>query len=180
MPDWDALSARASFASHRLVGWVYWDPSAVAGYRALGLTIPGTDYIASRAAPLGPAGHQAVSAAFYSISPAFIELSLSMVTSFEALMEVRNAASCGGCATTHLRSATGWLPWLNRCGTRRTRCRHRGGCCSPRTGSAPDPQTQPYWSGRPGRITGSLDPAVEQTVVRAASPSLGRGPPHAL
>ncbi len=96
MPDWDALSARASFASHRLVGWIYWDPVAVEGYRALGLTIPGTDYIASRAAPLGPAGHQAVTAAFFSISPAFIELSIGMVSSFEDLMAVRNAAVVRG------------------------------------------------------------------------------------
>lgn len=97
--DWTALSARASFASHRLVGWIYWDPDAVAGCAALGLPEPGVYYLASRGAPLAPAGHQAVAAAFYSISPVFIELALALVgqrTSFDAVRQVRDDAVARG------------------------------------------------------------------------------------
>jgi hypothetical protein len=27
--DWAALAARASLASHRLIGWIFWDPAAI-------------------------------------------------------------------------------------------------------------------------------------------------------
>jgi len=67
-----ALSARASFASHRLIGWVFWDPRAIELYSQLGVPNGAGYYIATRAAPLAPAGDEAVVAAFYSISPAFI------------------------------------------------------------------------------------------------------------
>lgn len=98
-PDWPELSARASFASHRLIGWIYWDPGALDGYARLGLTVPGTYYVNSRGAPLAPAGHQAVSAAFYSISPQFIELSIALAeqhTTFEAIAQVRDDAVVRG------------------------------------------------------------------------------------
>jgi hypothetical protein len=92
---WDDLSARASFASHRLIGWIYWDPFALESYRRLGLQDGGVSYIVSRSAPLAPAGHQAVSAAFYSISPLFIEISLAQAaecTTFEAVANARDEA----------------------------------------------------------------------------------------
>lgn len=100
-PDWTALSARASMASHRLIGWIYWDPAALAGYASLGLSAPGTYYINSRCAPLAPAGHQAVAAAFYSISPVFIEYSMALAaerTTFEAIAQVRDDAVVRGLA----------------------------------------------------------------------------------
>lgn len=98
-PDWAATAARASFASHRLIGWIYWDPTAVDGCAALGLDFPGVYYIASRCAPLAPAGHQAVAAAYYSISPAFIELAMALVeqhTTYDAITAVRDAAVVRG------------------------------------------------------------------------------------
>lgn len=98
-PDWRSLSARASFASHRLIGWIYWDPTAVDGCTALGLDVPGTYYIASRCAPLAPAGHQAVAAAYYSISPAFIEFAMALAaerTSYDDIVRVRDAAVVRG------------------------------------------------------------------------------------
>ncbi|HWB65905.1 MAG TPA: hypothetical protein VG708_03645 [Mycobacteriales bacterium] len=97
--DWLELSARASFASHRLVGWIYWDPRALAGYERLGLSGGGSYYLTSRGAPLAPAGHQAVAAAFYSIHPAFIEACLTQaeqVTTYDAIMQVRDAAVVEG------------------------------------------------------------------------------------
>lgn len=97
--DWTRLSARASFASHRLVGWIYWDPAALQGYAGLGIDNGGVSYIVSRAAPLAPAGHQAVTAAFYSISPVFIEFSLAVAagcTTWEEIEAVRDAAVVRG------------------------------------------------------------------------------------
>jgi hypothetical protein len=97
--DWTALSARASFASHRLVGWIYWDPAAVEACAQLGLPEPGAYYVTSRCAPLAAAGHQAVAAAFFSISPAFIEYAMGLVaqrTTFEAIAQARDAAVVRG------------------------------------------------------------------------------------
>jgi hypothetical protein len=94
-PDWRALSARASFASHRLIGWIYWDPGALANYAALGIANGGVSYIVSRGAPLAPAGHQTVAAAFYSISPFFIEFSVTVAeenTTWDAIVAARNDA----------------------------------------------------------------------------------------
>ena len=99
MTDWTALSARASFASHRLVGWIYWDPAALEGYAQLGLTEPGVSYLVSRGAPLAPAGHQAVAAAFATISPPFIELVFALAaqrTTLEAVQQARDDAVVRG------------------------------------------------------------------------------------
>ncbi|MEI7746586.1 MAG: hypothetical protein WCJ28_03495 [Actinomycetota bacterium] len=95
MESWPSLSARASLASHRLIGWIYWDPEAIKRYTALGINDGIGYYIVSRGAPLAPAGHQVVASSFYSISPIFIEASLGMaeaVTSFDAVTDARNAA----------------------------------------------------------------------------------------
>lgn len=97
--DWTALSARASVASHRLIGWIYWDPVALENYRALGLELGGITYIASRAAPLAPAGAQVVAATFYSISPEFIAAALEIAeqrTTYDAITEARDAAVVAG------------------------------------------------------------------------------------
>ena len=63
--DWLDLTRRAALASHRLVGWIYWDPVAIERYAALGPD-PFTYYVATRGASLGDAGNEAVTAAFYS------------------------------------------------------------------------------------------------------------------
>ena len=76
--DWLELTRRSSFASHRLIGWIYWDPRAIELYSQLGIPNGTGYYVASRAAPLLPAGHQAVSAAFYSIHPKFIEFAVML------------------------------------------------------------------------------------------------------
>jgi hypothetical protein len=48
MTDWTELTARASFASHRLIGWIYWDPRAIELYTALGVPNGLGYYAASR------------------------------------------------------------------------------------------------------------------------------------
>lgn len=91
--DWSELSARAAFASHRLIGWIYWDPIAIENYAALGPD-RWSYYIASRGASLAPVGNQAVVAAFFSISPAFVAMSLDNsrgATTFDQVADARDA-----------------------------------------------------------------------------------------
>jgi hypothetical protein len=76
--DWLELTRRSSFASHRLIGWIYWDPRAIELYAQLGVPNGTGYYAASRGAPLLSAGHQAVSAAFYSIHPVMIEFAVNL------------------------------------------------------------------------------------------------------
>jgi hypothetical protein len=93
------LCADAALASHLLVGWVFWDPDAIAGHAALGVPNGAGYYIASRGAPLAPAGDEAVAAAFFSIHPGFVSASLQLVrrcTTFDAVAENRNRAVAQG------------------------------------------------------------------------------------
>ncbi len=90
-----ALAARASFASHRLIGWIFWDPAAIERYAALGVPEGRGYYIATRAAPLAAAGDAAVIAAFVSIHPLFVRFSLDQCrehTTFADAYRVRNEA----------------------------------------------------------------------------------------
>ena len=93
--DWLELTRRSSFASHRLIGWIYWDPRAIELYAQLGIPNGTGYYVASRAAPLLPAGHQAVAAAFYSIHPKFIEFAVTLAeqhASWSDIYAMRNQA----------------------------------------------------------------------------------------
>lgn len=95
---WNELTARAAFASHRLIGWIYWDPAAIEGYTALGPD-PWSYYVASRGASLAHAGNQAVAAAFYSIHPEFVAVSLDNArnaTTFEDVAAARDAGVIAG------------------------------------------------------------------------------------
>jgi len=99
MDEAQRLSARAALASHRLVGWTYWDPVAIERYTALGVPDGFGFYVCSRAAPLLPAGHGAVTAAFATIHPDFVaacvEVALSHTTS-DAIYEARCEAIAEG------------------------------------------------------------------------------------
>lgn len=93
--DWLGLSARVALASHRLVGWIYWDPVAIERYTAAGVPNGFGYYVASRAAPLLDAGAQVVTAAFGTISPVFIDACVSTAlahTTPEAITSARNSA----------------------------------------------------------------------------------------
>ena len=76
MTGWFPLTRRAALTSHRLIGWIYWDPVGLADDEALG--VPGAmGYrVATRGAPLGAAGADAVTAAFGSDHPLFDAMSL--------------------------------------------------------------------------------------------------------
>ena len=93
--DWTELTRRSAFASHRLIGWIYWDPRAIELYTSLGIPNGVGYYVASRGAPLLPAGHQAVSASFYSIRADFIEFAVTLAdqhTSWQEIFTARNQA----------------------------------------------------------------------------------------
>lgn len=99
MTDWIDLSRRAAFESHRVIGWIFWDERAIENYAALGVPDAAGYYVTTRAAPLAAAGTQAVVAAFYSIHPDFIEVSLDLCrqhTTFERAAAARDAAVVAG------------------------------------------------------------------------------------
>lgn len=100
MTDWTAITRRNARSVQTTIGWIYWDPGAVARLEAMGLP-GGLGYIAGRCAPLGPAGPEAVVAAFGSISPLGIALALDAVakhTSWEAVWAARDEAVLAGLA----------------------------------------------------------------------------------
>lgn len=80
MTDWRILSRRVAFASHRLIGWIYWDPQGIERYVALGVPNGFGYYITTRAGYLGDAGTDVVTAAYFSIHPDFIRASYELLT----------------------------------------------------------------------------------------------------
>ncbi len=99
-PDWVAITARNARSVQTTVGWIFWDPGAVARYEALGLPGP-LGYIAARCAPLAPAGPDAVIGAFGSISPLGIRMAFELVaqtTSFDDVWHARDEAVLEGLA----------------------------------------------------------------------------------
>lgn len=98
MSEWSTITRRIARSVQTTIGWIFWDPGAVRRYEALGLPGP-IGYIASRCAPLAPAGPEAVIAAFGSISPAAISFTFDLVsktTDFETVWRARNEAVCEG------------------------------------------------------------------------------------
>ena len=99
MTDWTDLARRASFESHRLISWIFWDPVGIENYAALGVPDGRGYYVATRAAPLGDAGNQVVAATFYSINPLFIGMALDLCrehTTFAETAAARDAAVVEG------------------------------------------------------------------------------------
>ena len=97
--DWVSLSKRAAFISHRLVGWVYWEPHGIERYAALGVPNGFGYYVTTRAGLLGNAGPDIVAAAYYSIHPDFIKASyehLSQVGTVEDAIRIRDEAVLHG------------------------------------------------------------------------------------
>jgi Helix-turn-helix family len=96
---WRDLSRRAALQSHRMIGWIYWDPQAIENYAALGVPNGLGYYIATRGATLAAAGNDVVTAAFYSIHPDLVRMGLDLcrsATTFEAAAAARDAAVAAG------------------------------------------------------------------------------------
>jgi hypothetical protein len=79
--NWTDFARRAAFASHQLIGWIYWDPRAAQRHADLGVKVGLGHYIANRAAPRAAAGVDAVTAAFGSIDRFLIHFSLDLAAS---------------------------------------------------------------------------------------------------
>lgn len=101
--EWRRLAAAASLASHRLVGWIFWDPTGIANYAALGVPDGTGYYIATRAAPIasedGSVPDEVVVAAFGSIHPEFIRVCLDLCrthTTFADATAARDGAVVAG------------------------------------------------------------------------------------
>ena len=88
--DWPDVTRRIARSVQTTIGWIFWDPGAVARYEALGLPGP-LGYIAARAAPFAGAGPDAVAAAFGSISPLGIALVFDQLRSPDAFLAVWEA-----------------------------------------------------------------------------------------
>ena len=91
MTDWLNLTERASFASHRLIGWIFWDPTAQAELEDLGVPGGMGHYIAYRGAPLASAGTEAVVAAFYTIKRELVEFALNNAAPHANWLQIHNA-----------------------------------------------------------------------------------------
>jgi hypothetical protein len=97
--DWTATTKRNARSVQTTIGWIYWDPGAVEAYTQLGWPGP-LGYIASRCAPLAPAGPEAVIAAFGSISPLGIRMTFALAEqhdlSFDDTWNARDVAVRNG------------------------------------------------------------------------------------
>lgn len=102
MTEWTDISRRNARSVQTTIGWIFWDPGAVARYEAEGMPagLGGPlGYIAARCAPLAPAGAEAVIAAFGTISPLGIRAVFDLVGSadrFAAFWEARDQAVLAG------------------------------------------------------------------------------------
>ena len=93
--DWNELTERAGRAGHDLVGWLMWDPAAIARYEALGVS-NGAGWIVNwRLAPLGDVSPAAASAATFSINPDIVAMVMDMArphADAAAISAVRDAS----------------------------------------------------------------------------------------
>lgn len=100
MTDWLDLTRRASFESHRLIGWIFWDPIAKDNLEALGVPGGMGYYIVNRGAPLCPAGPEALFAAYYTIARELVTFSWNHtaqhVSDWHAVTQARDAAVMTG------------------------------------------------------------------------------------
>lgn len=100
MTDWQDLTRRSSFASHRLIGWIFWDPTAKDNLEALGVPGGMGHYIVNRGAPLCPAGPEALFAAYYTIHREFVRFAWNHTaqhtTDWHAVSRARDAAVLSG------------------------------------------------------------------------------------
>lgn len=95
MTDWNALTARAGRAGHELVGWLMWDPGAIARYEALGVP-NGAGWIVNwRLAPLGEVSPAAASSTTFSIHPDVVAMVMDVArphADAAAIRTVRDAS----------------------------------------------------------------------------------------
>ena len=100
--DWFGITRRNARSVQTTIGWIFWDPGAVARYEVLGLPGP-LGYIAARCAPLAASGPNAVIAAFGSVSPDGIRIAFELIKqsggSFNDFWNARDEAVLEGLHT---------------------------------------------------------------------------------
>jgi len=100
--DWFGTTRRNARSVQTTIGWIFWDPGAVARYEVIGLPGP-LGYIAARCAPLASAGPEAVIAAFGSVSPDGIRITFELIKqnggSFHDFWHARDEAVLEGLHT---------------------------------------------------------------------------------
>ena len=100
--DWVGITRRNARSVQTTIGWIFWDPGAVARYEALGLPADFAaplGYIAARCAPLASASAEAVIAAFGTISPLGIRAVFDLLdgpSAFAAMWAARDEAVIEG------------------------------------------------------------------------------------
>jgi hypothetical protein len=97
--DWISLTGRAGHAGHDLVGWLMWDPDAIARFEALGVPNGAGWLLSWRIAPLGNVSPAAAAAATYSVNAAVIEFVMGLysdVTDVDAICAVRDESVVSG------------------------------------------------------------------------------------
>lgn len=95
MTDWMSLTARGGIACHDLVGWMMWDPRAIANFEKLGVPDGIGWVVAWRLASLGDTNPAVAAATAYSISPSVIDSVMSLyrnATDNESVLAVRDEA----------------------------------------------------------------------------------------
>ncbi|NNE11239.1 MAG: hypothetical protein HKN41_03225 [Ilumatobacter sp.] len=95
LTDWLELTARAGRAAHDVVGWLMWDPPAIARYAELGVPNGAGWVVAWRLAPLGDVTPATAAALTYSIHPDVLAMVMGMyrdVTDGEAIVAARDAS----------------------------------------------------------------------------------------
>lgn len=104
MTDWFEITRRNARSVQTTIGWIFWDPGAVARYEAIGLPAGFAGplgYIGARCAPFAGAGPDAVIASFGTISPAGIRAVFDLMGGSERFAELwaaRDAAVLDGLA----------------------------------------------------------------------------------
>jgi hypothetical protein len=94
MPDWLEITRRNARSVQTTVGWIFWDPGAIARYHSAGLpeqTAGPLGYIASRCAPLAAAGPDAVIAAMGSISAVGVRAAFGLLKTPDRLLDMWSA-----------------------------------------------------------------------------------------
>lgn len=98
--EWEGATARMARIVHAMVGWIFWDPDAIARYAALGVP-GGLGYLATRAAPIAALGDDAVVAVLFGWADDPVRTSLRIArqeTTFGALWAARDRAVREGLA----------------------------------------------------------------------------------
>ncbi|MEZ5139477.1 MAG: hypothetical protein R2711_12155 [Acidimicrobiales bacterium] len=113
MADWFEITRRNARSVQTTIGWIFWDPGAVARYQQVGLPegfAGPLGYIGSRCAPFAGAGREAVIASFGTISPLGIRAVFDLMGTPERFAELWAGATrrCSRASRARPTSSNRW------------------------------------------------------------------------